>query len=132
MPTNYRDESGKTIMHHLAAFADGYTIDLVESSLNTSTNTMNYSIQDNDGNTPTHVAIKSRNLSGGLALVDQTVQMQHGFGYSVRPDLKLENLEKKTPLELLKEWKASKVDRKAKKTMEKFIKDEISPKERFE
>jgi ankyrin repeat protein len=132
MPANYRDESGKTIMHHLAAFADGDIIDLVEGTLNTSSNTMNYSIQDNDGNTPTHVAIKSRNLSGGLALVDQTVRMQNGFGYSVRPDLKLENLEKKTPLELLKEWKASKVDRKAKKAMEKFIKDEISPKERFE
>jgi hypothetical protein len=44
----------------------------------------------------------------------------------------LENLERKTPLELLKEWKASKEDRKAKKAMEKFIKDEINPKERFE
>lgn len=132
MPTNYRDESGKTIMHHLAAFADGDTIDLLEGTLNTTSHMMNYSIQDNDGNTPTHIAIKARNLSGGLALVDMTVKMQHGFAYSVRPDLKMENLENKTPLKLLKEWKPSKEDRSAKKAIEKLIKDEINPKERFE
>lgn len=132
MPLNYQDQDGKTIMHHLAAFADNFLIDKFEKTLNTNRLMMNYDLQDKQGNTPLHIALINKNMKGGLTLADEIYQLQHGFGYGVRKDVTTKNLEGKTPLDIAKELKVAKADKDTLKTIKKWIKEHIKPTGRFD
>lgn len=132
VPINFQDSSGKTIMHHLAAFADFATIGKIESSLNNQSGTMNYTIQDKLGNTPLHIALINKNMSGSLGLADEIVQRKNGFSYGIREDVRMKNLQGKTPLDIVKDLDVTKDEKKTLKTVKRWLKEHIDPKGRFD
>ena len=127
MPINFQDAEGKTLLHHLAPFADGYTIELVEKSLNGLRTRMEQGLQDNQGNTPVHVAILSRNLRGTKVLADNAIHFSQGFAQISRPDLQLKNAAGHTPLDLITNSKFdNKDDRKDRKSIISLIKSQMN------
>ncbi|MBA2406164.1 MAG: hypothetical protein H0V66_15420 [Bdellovibrionales bacterium] len=123
LPKNYQDESGKTIMHHLAEFIDFNQVEKFEKGLNDYTNYMNYKIQDNDGNTPLHVSLIHKNMSGSLALADDVNYWKSGFGYGIRKDVDLKNKQGKTQLDVVKDLDVSKKDRDTLKKIKIWLKE---------
>lgn len=128
MPLNYQDEEGKSIFHHIATFADSGTVDLVERALNKKyKSNADYTLKDKDGNTPLHLAIIHKNLSGALGMSDRSILMQQGFRMTSRFDVDSKNNDNKTPLDLIKKLKVDKKDREIREQIEDWIKDHINP-----
>ena len=103
LPLNYQDSSGKSMMHYLAEFADAETIEKLENSLNSSMVAMNYGLQDNDGNTPIHIALMNKNLKAAMTFADNTTLMKNGFFIEAKSHIKIKNHKGKIALDMIKD-----------------------------
>ena len=117
---NYQDQDGKSIMHHLAEFADFKTIEAIEWGLNNAFVTMDTTLQDKNGNTPFHVALLSNNIEGSSVLADLTSPASDGFSSPLRGDVLMKNHEGKTPEDLAKNLTG--IDKNKKKEIQEWIK----------
>ncbi len=132
IPMDFQDSQGKTIMHHLAAFADSAIILEIENRFNTTSLEANpYLIQDKQGNTPLHISLINKNMSGAQVLADKVVYAKDGLSMGLNAEIILTNNEGKTPLAIVKELKVPENDRKKLREIKKLINDNLKSLKEF-